>query len=59
MPKSLTYERARSKWNLWTWEADFRFSIEDWERYKEASQEKQRWYNCMMGFPAQNVLKTE
>jgi len=53
--KTLTYQKVKSKLDMWTWELNFRWSIDDTDRAIEAQKEVIRWSNYLWQFPAENV----
>lgn len=58
MCKSITYQRVKSKLDMWTWELNFRWSVDDTTRAIEAQKEVTRWTNILWQFPAINIERS-
>lgn len=54
----LTYTKVRSKLDMWTWELNFRWSVDDTTRAREAQKEVIRWSNLLFQFPAVNIERS-
>lgn len=54
--RTLTYAQVRSKLDMWTWELNFRWSVDDTTSAVEAQKEVTRWSNMLWSFPGENIL---
>lgn len=54
----MSYSYAKSKYEMWLWELNFRWSVDDFKRAIEAQKKATRYFNIMMNIPAQNIERS-